>query len=94
MVQFLVCDPDCDELHHYLYSEFGSLDGEVKIPDDLSYLGSVSPDGLQMAYMTFHQSETGVRTGFHLIDLNTFIVTPLEFNLPEGGSVANIMRLR
>ncbi len=81
LVQVLVCDPGCDEPHHYVFSELGSLDREVKIPDVIWFGGSVSPDGLQMAYRTFQRGDTGSRTKNHLIDLNTFIITTLE---PQG----------
>lgn len=74
LVQVKVCNPVCDELHHYVYSELGSLDKEVKIPDDI-WRGSVSPDGLQIAYKNLQQDAN------NLIDLITFIITPLE---PKG----------
>jgi len=78
LVQVLVCDPVCDEPHHYVYSELGSLDREIKIPD-IMWRGSVSPDGLQLAYRTSQRDDKGSNN--RLIDLNTFIITTLE---PQG----------
>lgn len=89
LIQGNVCDPICDELHHFIYSESGSLDREVKIPDEM-YFGKVSPDGLQIAYMTYQQYG---EVNINLIDLITFIITPLDLNLSEGEQVINLMWL-
>jgi hypothetical protein len=72
----------------FLYSDSGDLEGEVQI-DGLDqihpYFVDVSPDGLTVADVAFQLNGKEVPSYIRLIDLRSFIVTPVEGSLPEGG---------
>jgi len=73
------------EIHQYsfIFSASGALEEEVDIPFPMSDT-KVSPDGLQL-FLTNHD--------LYLLDLLTYEVTPLEFDLPEDQAIASMMWL-
>ncbi len=81
--------------HYFIYSASGLFEQEAEVPIMMSGIRSISPDGLQMIFSSWEQEGNMFFPTYdlYLLDLLTYEVTPLDFDLPEDQVYASMMWL-